>query len=485
MKQPLQNQGSVIVAMLMVLLFMTTMLFSLVSLSNANLHRARNRVMLLQAQYAAESGADAAIAIFNSGNTTYSGTTSDIQILSSSQYKATYATSVVNGSTAKELIITATGKVYSPVAASTPTFTRSIRVVAQRTSTTTASSILSRNIISIASGVKTVLGRDVYVNGFINMNKNTTNLVAENITVAGKNTGATNCSIGGSGSLVNPKTFFAPSSYTFNNPAQTKTKLNLAYNNCISPPGNSNNSDFDVSANQSNISTIQSLYIPWSQYMDSTYTSAGSCTDWTSGASPLQIPSVNGSKQTHYPDSASSVAASCGSSGSLALGTNQYNITDNVHLRANLCASTACDPTFYNPTATVKFIFVEGTVNFNSVKTASGSGPIVLITYGTDPASQASVCPYGGSLYLGQSGSGYTEAPSLFLLAMNGLCINGTKFGLPSDPANAPMLGGIAGKNLYVASSPSTVRPLNLNPSFPVSQIPIDLAWRAVRYVRL
>jgi hypothetical protein len=477
MKQRLNSQGSVIVAMLMVLLFMTTMLFALLSLSNANLTRARSRILQLQAQYAAESGVDAAIATLNGGNTTYTGTGSDVQLLSFAQYKATYSITVAAGSTSKEKLVTAVGKVYSPATASTPNSTRTIRVVAQRSTTTTASSMLSRNIIDVGSGVKTIKAKDIYVNGFINMNKNTTDLTAENITVAGKNTGAGNCSIGGTGNLVKPT--------TFTNVGQSKTKLNLAYNNCITPPGNSNNSDFDVSVNQTNISTIQSLYIPPSQYMDSSYLDAGSCTDWTSGGSTRQIPLVSGSKKTHYPDSASNIATSCGTSGDVNLGTNTYTLTDNAHIRANLCASTACDPTFTNPGSTVRYLFVEGTINFTSIKTGAGSGPIVIIAYGTDPASKTSVCPYGGSVYLGQAGSGYTEAPDLYLLAMNGLCVDGTKFGQNSDPADAPMLGGIAGKNLYVASSPSTPRPLLLDPSFPVDQIPIDLAWRAVRYERL
>jgi hypothetical protein len=47
------------------------------------------------------------------------------------------------------------------------------------------------------------------------------------------------------------------------------------------------------------------------------------------------------------------------------------------------------------------------------------------------------------------------------------------------------MLGGISGKNLYIASSPSTPRPLLLDPNFPIDEIPVDLAWRATYYQRL
>ncbi len=479
-----RESGAIVVTILALMIFFSVMLLGLVAVAQANLSRARGRIMLLQAQYAAESGADAAIAQLNSGNTTYSGTPSETTLLDSGQYKATYVVSVNAGSDDKERIITATGNVYDPRGSSTPSYTRKIRITAQRSSTEYSSSMLSRNIIYVASGVKEISGRDIYVNNFIDMPKNTTDLIAENITVAGKNTGIENCSIGGAGNLKNPRTL--DPSYTFKDPSQTKTKLMLAYNNCITPPGNAGNADFDVLANQTNISTIQSTYIPWDQYMDNSYLNGSNgCSDWLSGSNPVTIPSTGNSKKTHYPDSGSGVAANCGSSGSLNLGSKQYNITDNVHIRANLCSSSMCDPTFFNPTSDVKYVFVEGTVNFEGVKTANGSGPIVMITYGTDPASKTSDCPYGGSVYIGQSGSGHTDAPALYILAMNGLCIDKTKFDSTSADPNTPVFGGIGGKNLYISSSPSTPRPMLLDPDFPIEAIPIDLAWREVYYERL
>jgi hypothetical protein len=214
--------------------------------------------------------------------------------------------------------------------------------------------------------------------------------------------------------------------------------------------------------------------------MDSSYQSSpGGCTDWTSGASPRSIPSTGNTKKTHYPDSGSNISTLCGTSGDLALGSNQYNIKDNVHVRANLCAASACDPTFYNPTANTYFVFIEGTVNFNSVKTASGSGPIVFVVYGADPASKTSLCPYGGAVYLGQQGSTTTNAPALYLLAQNGVCMDGTKFGA------APALGGMGGKNLYINTQSGQPFDLGLDPNYPVSQIPIDLSWRETGYERI
>jgi hypothetical protein len=467
---PHNQQGMILVSIIGIMLFLALILVGVFSLATANLARAKGRILQLEAQYAAESGADAAIAVLNSGNVAYTGSATEILVLDSNHYKATYTVSVTAGATAKERQLTAVGRVYSPKNATTAKYQRTIKVITQRSSTATASSLLSRNILAIDSGVKNVYARDLSVNGYITMAKNTTNLVAQNITVAGKNAGASNCSIGGSGNLLKPS--------SFNDPSQTKTNITMAYNNCISPPGNTSNANFNVLANQSNVATVQSTYIPWSQYMDSSYTSATSgCNDWTTGGSTRDIPNVPGSKKTHYPDSGSTVSTSCGTNGDVDLGSNRYNITDNVHIRANFCAATGCSPSFYNPDATIKFIFVEGSVNFSSVQTIAGSGPIALIVYGADPASKAGVCPYGGAAYLGNSGT--TSAPALYVLATNGICLDKTKF------STSPAIGGVGGKNIYISTNPGSPFDLTLDPAFPSNLVPVDLTWRAVRYLRL
>lgn len=471
MKEAKKQQGSIIVSILIISVLLSTFIFSLIVLAHQNLARSKQRLLILQAQYAAESGADSAVAILNGGNTSYTGTGStDTILLTNSLYKAKYSVTVSAGSSAKEKIIIATGKLYSPATATTPIYSRTIEVVAQRSSTASTTAMLSRNILELASSVKDVKAVDIFANGYVNLTKNTNNLIAENITVGDKNTGASNCSIGLYGTLSKPA--------SFTHAGQTKTKLTMAFNNCISPPGNTTNANFTVLANQTNISKIQSTIIPWSQYMDSSYqNSAGGCNDWTTGSFPRDIPSTGNTKKTHYPDSSSGVASSCGTSGDLNLATGQYNIKDHVHIRANLCGSSGCTPTFNNPDASIKFVFIEGTINFSSVQTAAGSGPLVFISYGTDPAALSSVCPYGGSIYTGNSGT--TTAPKLYLIATNGICLDKTKF----DAISA--LGGISGKNIYIATNSGSPFDLGLDPTYPVDQIPVDLSWRAVRYRRL
>lgn len=470
MKHQTNQQGMIIVAMMGIMIFLSIIIIGMFGLTNGNVARAKSRLLALQAQYSAESGADAAIATLNSGNTSYTGTSSEVQVLSAATYRATYTVAVSSGINAKERVLDAVGRVYIPKSSTTASFTRKIRVTTQRSATTNAASMVSRNILALDSSVKNVLAKDITVNGYITTAKNVNNLIAENITVAGKNTGATNCSIGGSGNLVKPTSFTTS--------GQTKTNITVAYNNCLSPPGNTSNVDFNVSANQGTITTVQSTYIPWSQFMDSSYGAAtNGCNDWSSGVSVQNIPKTSGSKLTHYPDNGSNVSTSCGSSGDLDLGSTRYNINANAHIRANLCAASACTPSFYNPDSTMKYIFVEGSVNFGSVQTVSGSGPIAMIVYGADPASKTSVCPYGGSAYLGNSGN--TSAPALYMLATNGICFDKTKFGA------SPAMGGVGGKNIYIATNSGTPFDLRFDPAYPVSQIPTDLSWRAVRYQRI
>ena len=453
--------GAIIVTILFIMLFFVSVTAGLVLLSTATLDRSRGRVLLLEAQYAAESGADAAISTLNYTNSNFTGTASDVTVLSNSRYKATFATTVVNSGSNK--VITSTGKIYQPATAATPSYTRTVIVTAQETSGTTASGLMSTNNLILGSSVKNVIGSSIYLNGFVNLTKNVNNLSFSSLTVAGKDTGVKNCSIEGSGTLSN-------------NPSTSKATIDVAYNNCITPPANTSNTNFNVTANDSSISPVQSLYIPPSAYMDSTYSnSPGGCSDWTASGTTLSIPSTGNTKKTHYPDSGSGVTSSCGTSGNINLGSKTVNISDNAHLRANLCSTSACTPTFNNTSGTLKYLFVEGTVNFNSLNIVSGSSPLVIFAYGADPATHNG-CPYGDSVYLGNSG--YTSASSIYLLALNGVCLDSTKF------STTPALAGVGGKNIYIATNSGTPFDLSLNSSFPLSQIPVNLTWKATGYER-
>ena len=472
------QQGALLVTVMVIMFFLMTMLLGLMLLASFNLSRATERIFLLQTQYASETGADIALTSLNSGSTTpYSLTPEKTVMTSGSRYKATYRVKLEASPTAddNEKIITATGYLYSPANAASPKYSRTIKVTAKRTGSMASYAVLSRNIIQVASSVKEVHAKDIFVNDYIQLDKNTNELIAENITAGGKNTGASNCSLGGAGKLTKPSSFTTP--------GQTTTIIKTAYNNCLTPPGNTSNANFTVSANQNDITKVQSTYIPWNYAMDSSYTNApGGCSEWTSG-SPRELPSASNPKKTHYPDSGSGVAllSSCALLGTLNLGSNTFNINDHLHVRANLCDTlTNCNPTFNNTTGSLKYVFVEGSINFKGLDTTPGSSPIVFVAYGADPLLLVLNCPLGGAVYLGQSGSNEVDAPAAYFLAVNGgVCLDKTKFN------SAQSLGGVSGKNIYIATNSGTPFDLSFNASFPVQEIPVNLSWKAAQYQRL
>jgi hypothetical protein len=471
-----------LVSIFIVMMFLTSFIYGLLTLGQANLSRASSRLLALQAQYAAESGADAALAIINDGNESYTGNTNVAVVTNGNRYKATYDVVVTNGVDGNEKIINATGKIYQPSTASTAKTIRKVQVVAKRGSSASSANVLSRNIVHIGASVKDIIAKDIFVNEYIQMDKNTNTFIAEKITVADRNPGSSNCSING-GKLEKPSGY------------GSKVTLKMAYENCTTPPGNTSNADFDVLINQTDIEKVQSTYIPWQFAMSNTTQISRACTEWAAGASPRTIPSGSstssppGDQATsyhtiHYPDSGVGVDTTCttiANKGSLDLGNDiQYNLNQNIHIRASLCSNSPCRPIFHNPSTTTRYVFVEGTINFEQIRNAAGSGPIVFVSYGSDPANLVLVCPEGGAVRVGQQGSNNTSAPQIFLLAANGgLCMDGTKF------SGANSLGGVSGKNLYIATNSGTPFDLSLNPNFPISDIPINLTFKATQYRRI
>ena len=68
MRNIVRNEsGSILVSILVIMIFLTITVLSLAVVSQTNITRATQRIFLLQAQYAAESGADAVVAYLKIG----------------------------------------------------------------------------------------------------------------------------------------------------------------------------------------------------------------------------------------------------------------------------------------------------------------------------------------------------------------------------------------------------------------------------------
>jgi hypothetical protein len=486
MRKTSTESGSIIVSIMIIMIFLTMTVMSLAVISQSNITRGHQRIYQLQAQYAAESGADAVVAYLNSTAGAYPTSGVETELFTYGQtYRATYTPTVTNHPTDNnKKTVNSVGKIYQPANAASPRFTYKLNVSIERSSISFTSSIVSRNSVEVASSVKAVIAKSLFVNEYVRANKNTTDLQVDDLTIAGRYPDGGNCSLSGSGNLVKRADL----------PVGQKALLRMAHSNCMDiPPGDTSNADFDITANDSTLQKIASIYIPWSYKMNNNdnlgeYTN-GSCSDWAA-ASPV-IPSSGNNRETHYPDSGAGTAAAsaCGGSGSapadLNLGTKTYTINDHVHIRANLCKATSCKPTFINPDASKpKFIFVEGVINFERATVDSSSpGDIIFISYSTSQTISASKqCPSNSAaIRLGKDGSNSMVAPNAYFIATNGmLCVDQTKF-----DSGADALGGVSGKDIYLSSNSGATFELSFNPEFPLSSIPLDLSWRAANVKRV
>jgi len=74
-KPVLNDTGAIIVTILIITLFISVVVSALIVYATSNVSRGRNRVLTLESQYAAESGADAAIGYLNNDPAaSYTGT---------------------------------------------------------------------------------------------------------------------------------------------------------------------------------------------------------------------------------------------------------------------------------------------------------------------------------------------------------------------------------------------------------------------------
>lgn len=454
---PKSQKGVILVALLVIVATVTTVLFSVLVISSVNIRTSRLNFNLINAQYAAETGADEAIARLNAKRLNdslpeYTGTDSDRTLLTNgSQYVVRYSATVSPGASEGQKIIRSTGKVYFPASAAEPTAIREVEVVAELKGQRAGASMMSTGIVQVSSNT-TITGKDVLVNEYIELTHPNAKLQMDGLRIAGyKTNGGRQCSIGPRGQILNT--------------TPTNSVVKLGYKNCAG----TTQAGVDVTQDDSTVSKIGSLEIPWQVFMDSSYTDQGNCTALINGGN------LN---KGHYPDkgtgASGQVATNCGTNGTLLLSNKSYALSDNVHIRANLCQSNnPCSPTFINNSTEIKYVFVEGSINFYDVKVPSGS-PIVFVSYNNG------ICCGGnntGAVYFkGTAANSTTNAPLAYFLAPKGdVYVN----------AKVQSIGGVGGKNIYVSTTGGASHALPINPSFPFGDIPVDIAWYASRYRRV
>ena len=120
-----QESGSILVSILVIMIFLTMTVMSLAVVSQTNITRATQRIYLLQAQYAAESGADAVVAYLNSSSGSYADSgTEKLLYTYAPNYRATYQATVTDDPLdANKKTVQSIGRVYQPATATTPRHT--------------------------------------------------------------------------------------------------------------------------------------------------------------------------------------------------------------------------------------------------------------------------------------------------------------------------------------------------------------------------
>lgn len=161
----LQQNGQVLVSLLIVVPSMIVIVAAYLSLSTSSYRSSRQDQFHTMAQIAADSGADYAIGQINQ-NGNYTGT-SETTLHSDSQIRTTYTEVVTNnGSSSKT--ITSTGKTYWPAATAMPATTVTIKVDLRAVAQGDYSIISGEGGLIMGNTSKVVAG-DIFINGTISL----------------------------------------------------------------------------------------------------------------------------------------------------------------------------------------------------------------------------------------------------------------------------------------------------------------------------
>ena len=164
--QPLQQQGQVLVTILLVIPFFMLMVMAYLNLASSNFRLAKSDQLHTAAQLAADAGADDAIEQINQ-NSAWTGTGGEVTLHNGASTKTTYTVSVASsGSSSKTL--TVTGKAYWPVNATTAGESVTLSVDLRPVTSGNYSVVSGEGGLYMSNNSK-IAGGDVLINGQINL----------------------------------------------------------------------------------------------------------------------------------------------------------------------------------------------------------------------------------------------------------------------------------------------------------------------------
>lgn len=160
-----QQNGSIIILMLITLPFIIAVALYYTQLALTSSQVARLDQLHTEAQLAADAGADYSLEQI-AQDATWSGTGSEVTLHSDSSLRTTYQASVTGDDKAK--VIAITGRTYWPASSTTPRRTVSINVDLRPVSSGLFSIVSGEGGLVMSNSSK-VVGGDVFVNGEVNM----------------------------------------------------------------------------------------------------------------------------------------------------------------------------------------------------------------------------------------------------------------------------------------------------------------------------
>lgn len=163
-----KNQhGFILLAVLVSTVFIMLIGVASLDLITANLRTARQERYLVNAQFAADAGIDDAVRQLNQDNT-WTGNGTGQTLYSSSEFKTTFQTTVVNGATSLQKFINVVANTYAPATSSTPKYTRKYSVEMRGVTAGNYSVVTGVGGLVMTNSSK-IVGGSVYVNGTISM----------------------------------------------------------------------------------------------------------------------------------------------------------------------------------------------------------------------------------------------------------------------------------------------------------------------------
>jgi hypothetical protein len=164
----LQNNGFVLVALMIICSFILALGLVTAQLGLSNLRLATVETYRINAQFAADAGLDSAIQNLNADET-WTGSGGEVTLLSNSVMKSTYNTAVTNDTDPGFKYVDVTARTYVPATNSTPRIERKFQVKLRGVGGGSFSVVTGVGGLVMSNNSK-IVGGNVYVNGTIGLN---------------------------------------------------------------------------------------------------------------------------------------------------------------------------------------------------------------------------------------------------------------------------------------------------------------------------